>query len=204
MAKKQDSKHEKEIRAKKVALYELGADLNKALKDYKLLTPDLIARVHEIFSLDDYDECRDAYIPVIMNCFQFEATKIKASAGKNKDERIDNQIKTIAGEFLVKVFKELKINEFGIVLFIITTGQYISNTTLDVVEQVADDLIEKGHHTLIVKQLKDYVEAGGMKQPGDEKITPLTEQKKLRMQILIKRLTPKFDGRLLSDMSGED
>lgn len=196
--------HEKEIQEKKKYLFELNSKLSLALKDYKLLTPDLISQVTEALKIDDYEECRDAYLHVINTCFQFEATKIKASVGINKDERIDNIIKTTAGFFLIDVIKTLKIVEFGLILSITTTGQYISNTMLNVLEQVADEIKSKGYNEIIARELKHYLEIGGMIQPGDKEMTPFTPQKKERLERLVKLYSPEFDGRLLSDMSGEE
>lgn len=196
--------HEKEIQEKKKYLFELNSKLSLALKDYKLLTPELISQVTEALKIDDYEECRDAYLPIIMNCFQFEATKIKASVGINKDERIDNIIKTTAGFFLIDVIKTLHIIEFGVILTITTTNQYISNTMLGVLEQVAEELKANNYNEIIAREIKHYLEIGGMIQPGDKEMTPFTPQKKERLQKLVKLYSPEFDGRLLSDMSGEE
>ena len=196
--------HEKEIQAKKKYLFELNSKLSLALKDYKLLTPELISQVTEALKINDYEECRDAYMPVIMNCFQFEATKIKASVGINKDERIDNIIKTTAGFFLIDVIKTLHIIEFGMILTITTTNQYISNTMLYVLEQVVEELKTNNYNEIIAQEIRRYLKIGGMIQPGDKEMTPFTPQKKERLQKLVQLYSPEFDGRLLSDISGEE
>ena len=111
-------------------------------------------------------------------------------------ERVDN--------FKEYVIKTLKIVEFGLILSITTTGQYISNTMLNVLEQVADEIKSKGYNEIIARELKHYLEIGGMIQPGDKEMTPFTPQKKERLQKLVKLYSSEFDGRLLSDMSGEE
>ena len=121
-----------------------------------------------------------------------------------KDERIDNIIKTTAGFFLIDVIKTLHIIEFGVILTITTTNQYISNTMLGVLEQVAEELKANNYNEIIAREIKHYLEIGGMIQPGDKEMTPFTPQKKERLQKLVKLYSPEFDGRLLSDMSGEE
>ena len=131
----------KKVDQKKEELVAVNKSLSAALKDYTKIDADLIARVYADLSLEDYKEYRDEYLPIIMSCFQFEATKLRETSGTNKNERIDNPLKGIAGQFLISVFNELKINESGVVLFLITTANYISNTTLLVMEKVAPTLI---------------------------------------------------------------
>ena len=72
-------------------------------------------------------------------------------------------------------------------------------------EQLADELKQnKWFVETITREIKNYLEIGGMKLPGENKIIPFTPQKKERLKKLLKLYTPEFDGRLLSDMSGEE
>ena len=177
---------------KKEELVAVNKALGAALKDYNQINTDLIARVYADLTLEDYKEYRDEYIPIIMSCFQFEATKIREASGTNKNERIDNPLKGIAGQFLISVFNELKINESGVVLFLITTANYISNTTLLVMEKVAPILKTNVNLIpIIVRVLKNYLEQGGMQQPGDKQMTPFTPQKRERITKLVETLEGK-------------
>ena len=205
LQEQRQQQQDKEIQEKKNLLHNLSAKLSFALQDYKLLTPELISEVTEALKTDDYEKCRDAYHPLILLCFQFKATKIKATVGINKDERIDNIIKTTAGFFLIDAIKTAKIIEYGLLLTIMTTGEYISNTALNILEQLADELKQnKWFVETITREIKNYLEIGGMKLPGENKIIPFTPQKKERLKKLLKLYTPEFDGRLLSDISGEE
>ena len=176
---------------KKEELITLNKSLGAALKDYTKIDADLIARVYADLSLEDYKEYRDEYVSIIMSCFQFEATKLREASGINKDERIDNPLKGIAGQFLISVFNELKINESGVVLFLITTANYISNTTLQVMEKVAPALKANGSLVpIMIRVLKNYLDQGGMQMP-DEKMTPFTPQKRERITKLVETLEGK-------------
>ena len=169
-------------------LIELNKALGAALKDYTKISADLIARTHAELTLDDYKKYRDEYIQIIMSCFRFEATKLRATSGINKDERIDNPLKGIAGQYLISVFNKLKIDESGVILFLITTGNYISNTTLQVMEKVAPALKANGSLVpIMVRVLKNYLDQGGMQMP-DEEMTPFTPQKRERIAKLVKIL----------------
>lgn len=181
----------KKVDQKKEELIALNKYLRAAIKDYTKINTDLIARVYADLTLEDYKEYRDKYIPIIMNCFQFEATKLRETSGTNKNERIDNPLKGIAGQFLISVFNELKINESGVVLFLITTANYISNTTLNVMEKVAPILKTNVNLIpIIVRVLKNYLEQGGMQMP-DEEMTPFTPQKRERIAKLVETLEGK-------------
>ena len=73
----------------------------------------------------------------------------------------------------------------------ITTANYISNTTLQVMEKVAPALKANGSLVpIMVRVLKNYLDQGGMQMP-DEDMTPFTPQKRERIAKLVETLEGK-------------
>ena len=177
---------ENEIKQRIANIRTLNLELREAAANPQKITADLIERFDKATSyssVDEYMTYRDSVIGLLMVASDFDSQKLKAANG----ELTDNRIKKLAGKKVVQIAKELGIVEFGVLIYSTTNGRYISNTTLDMLEEVATELIKQGMYQPILHKLHSYLDAGGMMCPGDKKLTPFTPEKIARISILVKR-----------------
>ena len=174
------------IKARKAEIENLIQEIRAATADPQMITGDLVRRFDEATnysSPEEYMLYRDGVVNLLMCASDFDSQKLKAVKG----ELYDNQIKKLAGKKVIKIAKELGILEFGVLFYSTINGRYISNTTLDMLEELANELIAEKMHQPIMHKLAGYLAAGGMMCPGDKKLTAFSPEKIARIKVLIKR-----------------
>lgn len=159
--------------------------LKKQKYEYITLNDNIVQEIKELLKdPSDFMNFRDEYNRLIMYCFTFNTETIKLIHGK------EISIKPYAGEFLTQITRmhpeEL---EMATILYISTGGDYIGNTTLQFLEDCADIIKDNPSGCIIVKELKKYLSLGGMTQPGIEGIIPFRDDKKKRIEKIIKQLS---------------
>ena len=177
---------EHKIKARQKEIESLIKEIREAVSNPQKITADLIRRFNEATSYSttaEYIKYRDCVTNLLMCASDFNSQKLRAANG----ELADNQIKKLAGQKVVQIAKELGIVEFGVIIYSTINGRYISNTTLDMLEELANDLIEQGTYQPILHKLSSYLAAGGMTCPGDKELTPFTPEKTARIKVLVKR-----------------
>ncbi len=183
---KQEAEKEKEIKKRMASIHTLTQEIQEAVSDPTKVSADLVQRFNEATSyssVEEYMIYRDRVTNLLMCASDFDSQKLKAANG----ELTDNRIKKLAGKKVIQIAKELGIVEFGVLIYSTTNGRYISNTTLDMLEELANELIKQGTYQPILHKLRSYLDAGGMMCPGDKKLTPFTPEKIARISVLIKR-----------------
>ncbi len=159
--------------------------LAKPRYEYSELSEKILEETQQLLNdISDFTQLREAYNRLIILCFSFNTEVIKAVSGR------DFQIKPIAGNFLTRITREYAPIECGTILYITLNGSYIGNTTLQFLDDCAEQIKKSVIHGLIVSKLKEFLNQGGMTQPGEEGITPFREDKKKQIEALVKKLTP--------------
>ena len=177
---------EQKIQERRKKLSALIEKVRNATQNPKLINADLVdnfEKATSFSSTEEYMLYRDFITTLLICASDFDSNKIKASGS----ELTDIQIKKLAAQKVIKIAKELGILEYGVLIYSTTNGRYISNATLNMLEELADELIAQNMHQPILHKLRSYLELGGMMCPGDTELTPFTKEKQLRIQILVKR-----------------
>lgn len=185
---KQEAEKEKakEIKKRMASIHALTQEIQEAVSDPTKVSADLVQRFNEATSyssVEEYMIYRDRVTNLLMCASDFNSKKLKAANG----ELADNKIKKLAGQRVIQIAKKLGIVEFGVIIYSTINGRYISNTTLDMLEELANELIKQGMHQPILHKLRSYLDAGGMMCPGDKELTPFTPEKTSRIKVLVKR-----------------
>lgn len=178
---------ENEIKQRIADIRTLTKEIREAVSDPSKITADLVQRFNEATSyssVEEYMIYRDRVTNLLMCASDFNSQKLKATHG----ELADNKIKKLAGKRVIQIAKKLGIVEFGVIIYSTINGRYISNTTLDMLEELTNELLEQGTYQPILHKLSSYLAAGGMTCPGDKELTPFTPEKTERIQALVKRL----------------
>lgn len=175
---------------KKKELQAANAELSRCLMDYNLLTQKKVSEITKLFDLDDFFDLREQYSNLLLTAFSFEGNLIKAS----ESDVMDNDIKKFAGEFIKKLALERGHVEFGVIHYVATAGNYISNTSIDLLETISGQLIDSKLNRTIADRLNHFLSLGGMKQPGSNNIVPFHEDKKKRLIELTKKLQSPYLG----------
>lgn len=133
-------------------------------------TTELLKKMDELLSIEDYSSFRDDYIGIIRNAFCIRTVQI-TDPTKNK-----------AADFLDRIMNEVKIVEPGLILGLLTEG-YISKTLARILVRHSRLIIDAGYGEFVLRFVREIRDRkGNLNEDGTT--SPFTPAQKKRVDDL--------------------